>query len=267
MGGESRDAGTTAGRASEPAEPPFAERVRTLLEVARLGTLSTHSARHAGFPFGSLAPFALLEGGTPTFLLSRLAMHTENVLADPRASLLVAEEGAADDALASGRATLLGTVARIEGDAVAGARASYLERHPAAAAWVEFADFAFYRLDVTAIYWVAGFGRMGWVDPAEYRQAAPDPLVASAPGILAHMNADHGDALVLYCRVFGGVAADVDSAEMLAVDRLGFRVRAATAEGARTLRIPFPRPVATPEETRKVLVEMVRDARARVAAG
>ena len=259
-----------ATRVADPPEPSFAERARTLLDGAGIGTLSTLSRRHPGYPFGSIAPYGVLPDGRPTFLLSSLAVHTQNFAADPRASLLVAAPGAPAEALASPRVTLVGTVGRLE-DAreLDAARADYLARHEEARAWAGFGDFAFYRLDVAGVYWVAGFGAMGWVDPDEYCNAAPDPLSVSAAGILAHMNADHRDALVLYCRVFAGVdvADGTDLVEMIDVDRLGFRVRIATAGGARVLRIAFTRPVASPDETRKVLVEMVREARAVVARG
>jgi putative heme iron utilization protein len=241
-------------------EPSFAERARTLVEVERVGTLSTRLTDRDGAPFGSLMPYGVGDDGQPTLLISRLAVHTRNLAADARASLLVAERGD-DDPLAIGRVTLVGRVAAVPDDARPACRDDYLARHPTARAWVDFGDFAFHRLQVAAAYFVAGFGAMGWVEGTDYRAAAPDPLAPHAPGILAHMNADHADALRLYCRVFAGVAAE--AATMTAIDRLGMRVRAATAEGPRTLRIAFPRPAHTPADARTVLVEMVRDARAR----
>jgi len=100
------------------------------------------------------------------------------------------------------------------------------------------------------------------VSGADYRAAAPDPLADAAQGILSHMNADHADALVLYCRVFAGV--DASAATMTAVDRLGFQVIAEVDGGMRGLRIPFSREVRSMGDARAVLVEMVRDARARI---
>jgi len=100
---------------------------------------------------------------------------------------------------------------------------------------------------------------MGWVEAADYQSARPDPLADTAPGILEHMNADHRDALVLLARKFAGIESE--EATMTAVDRLGFNVRLKTPERIRGARIAFLREVSTPEETRKVLVEMVRQAR------
>lgn len=241
-------------------EPSHAERARTLVEVGRVGTLSTALAERDGVPFGSLMPYGVDGDGQPTLLVSRLAVHTRNLAADPRASLLVAEQGD-DDALAIGRVTLVGRVAAVADGERAACRDDYLRRQPSAQAWVDFGDFSFHRLQVEAAYFVAGFGAMGWVDGAAYRAAAADPLAPHAAGILAHMNADHADALRLYCAAFADVTAT--AATMTAIDRLGLRVRADTAEGPRTLRIPFPRPAHTPAEARTVLVEMVRAARAR----
>jgi len=233
------------------------------MHLGRVGTLSTQSRKLQGFPFGSVAPYGLDELGSPTFLISTMAMHTQNLIADGRASLLVTQPGWADDPLAGARVTLVGTVAPLPAHHVAAVRAEYLARHDNARHWVDFDDFGFYRMEVVDLYYVAGFGAMGWVDAAEYRAATADPLADSAPGILTHMNADHREALKLYCRVFAGIA--VDDATMTAVDRLGFRVRAQSGDRLQGLRINFPREVRSPEAARVALVEMVRQARAAAA--
>ena len=240
-------------------EPPFAERVRTLLHVARHGTLATHSRKRGGFPFASLMPYGLAADGRPTFLISTMAMHTQNLAADPRASLLVAQPGWTEDPLAGARATLLGEVRRLEGAAADAVRDEYLARHPNARTWVDFEDFAFFALAVVDLYYVAGFGAMGWVEATDYGEARPDPLVDAESAIVGHMNADHADALVEYCRHFAGVAAD--SATMTAVDRMGFRVRARSGGRLHGVRINFPREVRTSAEARSVLVAMLREAR------
>ena len=239
-------------------EPPFAERVRTLLHVARTGTLATHSRKRSGFPFASIMPYGLAGDGRPTFLISSMAMHTQNLAGDARASLLVAQPGWTDDPLAGARATLIGEVRRI--DEPGAVREDYLARHPNARSWVDFDDFAFYRMDVVDLYYVARFGAMGWVDAGEYGTAAPDPLVDVEDAIVGHMNADHADALVTYCQHYAGITAE--SATMTSVDRMGFRVRARTGDRMQGVRINFPTEVRTSEQARKVLVGMLRDARA-----
>ena len=114
-------------------------------------------------------------------------------------------------------------------------------------------------MEVVDVYYVGGFGVMGWVPAADYDQAQPDPLADSAAAILEHMNADHKDALILLAKVFAGI--DALEAAMTAVDRLGFHVRLKTTEGMKGARIGFLREVTTSAETRKTLVEMVQQAR------
>jgi putative heme iron utilization protein len=252
------DGGTTAH--SSPPEPSFAERARTLLHVGRLGTLATLSRVVDGCPFASVAPYGLDHDGRPTFLFSTLAVHTQNLAADARASLLVTAAHIGEDALAQPRATLLGRIVPIPAESAV--RQDYLARHQSARRWVGFADFRFYRLEVLQLHFVAGFGAMGWVTAAEYAQAAPDPLADSAAAILEHMNADHPDALVAYCRAFGNVQAE--AATMTAIDRLGFGVRAQVSGQMQEIRVSFPHQVGSTDAARRVLIEMLQDARSHL---
>jgi putative heme iron utilization protein len=242
-------------------EPSYAERARTLMHLGRVGSLSTLSRKQPGFPFGSVMPYGLDEQGRPIFLISTMAMHTQNLEADTRASLLVTQVDAGGDPLGASRVTLVGNVAPIAKTEVGAARSLYLGRHANSRYWVDFEDFAFYRLDVVDIYFVGGFGVMGWVPAAEYLGCQPDPLADSMTEIIRHMNADHKDALVLLSREFAGI--DSEEATMTAVDRLGFHVRLQTPAGMRGARIAFLREVRTSVEARKVLVEMVQQARQR----
>jgi putative heme iron utilization protein len=236
-------------------EPSYAERVRTLVALTSIATLSTLSRKHPGFPFGSLMPYALDQEGRPIFLISNMAMHTQNLKGNPRASLFVSQ--AADgDPLGAARATLVGQVELIAENDVPAAREQYLSRYANSRSWVDFADFSFYRLQLIDVYYVGGFGVMGWVSAEDYRQALPDPLVEAAPGIIAHMNADHVAATILLARKHAGIEAS--EAVMTSVDRLGFFVRLKTAEGMKSVRINFLHEVANGKDTRTVLVEMVR---------
>jgi putative heme iron utilization protein len=240
-------------------EPTFAEQARTLVHLGRTGTLGTLSRRHPGHPFVSIMPYAPDERGRPLLLISTLAMHTQNLAADARASLLVAQPG--DDPLALARLTLMGHAGRLASGERPAAREAYLARHPNAVHWVDFDDFAFWRLDLADVYFVGGFGAMDWLTVAGYEAAHPDPLADAAPGIIEHMNRDHADALILYARVLGGLPAD--AAEMVAVDRLGFKLRVRAADGLHGHRIGFPREVTSAEQCRAVLIEMLADLRSR----
>ena len=176
-------------------EPSYAERARTLMHLGRVGSLSTLSRKQPGFPFGSVMPYGLDEQGRPIFLISTMAMHTQNLKADARASLLVTQDDAGDDPLGASRVTLVGNVAPIAKTEVGAARSLYLGRHANSRYWVDFEDFSFYRMDVVDIYFVGGFGVMGWVSASEYASGKPDPLADSMAGIIQHMNADHKDEI------------------------------------------------------------------------
>src|SRR5579872_7183859 len=182
-----------AGAASQPAapEPSFAERARTLAHLGRIGSLSTLSRKQPGFPFGSVMPYGLDERGRPIFLISTMAMHTQNLQADSRASLLLTQPDAGGDPLGASRVTLVGNVLQVPELQVAGARELYLARYANSRYWVDFEDFSFYRMEIVDVYYVGGFGVMGWVPAADYASAQPDPLADSAGGIIQHMNADH----------------------------------------------------------------------------
>ena len=240
-------------------EPSFAERARTLLYLGRIGSLSTLSRKQPGFPFGSVMPYGLDDDGRPIFLISTMAMHTQNLQADPRASLLVTQHDASADPLGASRVTLLGNVMSVKKTEVAAARKLYLERYANSKHWVDFEDFSFYRMEIVDVYYVGGFGVMGWVAASEYGTAKPDPLANAAADIIQHMNADHRDALILIAGKFAGIEAQ--AATMTAVDRLGFHVRLMTSDGIRGARIAFSREVRSPAETRTVLVEMTHHAR------
>jgi len=240
-------------------EPSFAERARTLVYLGRTGSLSTHSRKQPGFPFGSVMPYGLDDRGRPIFLISTMAMHTQNLQADSRASLLVTQPETGSDPLGASRVTLVGDVALIPEPEVTEARTLYLERYANSKYWVDFEDFAFYRMSLVDVYYVGGFGVMGWVSASDYEAARPDPLADSAVRIIEHMNADHRDALILLARAFAGIEAQ--EATMTAVDRLGLHVRLKTDDGMRGARIAFLREVRTSAEIRTVLVEMTQQAR------
>jgi len=192
----------------------------------------------------------------------RNSQRTQNLQADPRASLLVTQPDASGDPLGASRVPLVGNVPPLRESEVAEACKLYLARYANSKYWVDFEDFSFYRMGVVDVYYVGGFGVMGWVSAAEYDRNQPDPLADSMAEIIQHMNADHKDALVLLARVFARIESQ--EAMMTAVDRLGFHVRLKTQDGIRGARIAFLREVTNPAETRKVLVEMVQQARSKV---
>jgi len=267
-GTDAADDGGSAGAATPPApEPSHAERCRTLVAGSNRGALSTLAADPAGYPYGSVASFALDDRGNPLFLISLMAEHTQNAIRDPRGSLLVTEpvpEGA--EPLASGRVTVLGPLTEVVDTERAAVRDRYLEANPTSAYYIDFGDFAFYRLDVLSIRYVGGYGRMSWVDAGDYTRAEPDPLTSVAAGIIEHMNADHADAQVLYCRYLAG-RPDTTAASMSSVDRYGFDMIAESPRGRAAVRLGFPEPCRDGTEVRQAMVAMVAQARSLAGNG
>jgi heme oxygenase (biliverdin-IX-beta and delta-forming) len=203
-------------------------------------------------------PYGLDDQGRPIFLISTMAMHTQNLQADPHASLLVTQQDTEGEPLGASRVTLLGNVLPVPKPELAGARKLYLEHHANSKYWVDFEDFSFYCMDVVDVYYVGGFGVMGWVSASDYNRSQTDPLATSIAEIIQHMNVDHKDALILLAPTF----APIESTEamMTAVDRLGFHVRMKTRDGMRDARIAFSHEVRNAAGTRTVLVEMVQQA-------
>jgi putative heme iron utilization protein len=152
------------------AEPSLAERARTLASQGRTGSLSTHSQKFPGFPFGSMMPYAVDEVGRPVFFISSMAMHTQNLRRDPRASLLITQPDISGDLLGAARVSLVGIAAEVPATEV---EETYLSRHQDARLWQEYSDFAYYRLEVSGVYFIGGFGVMGWVSVEDYAKAQP----------------------------------------------------------------------------------------------
>ena len=218
----------------------------------------------AGYPFGSIASYATDESGRPLFVISELAEHTRNLRADSRCSLLVAET-ADDDPLAIGRVTLIGTANAVAEDEQAAAKAHVVERLPSVGGYATFGDFSCWRLDVEAVRWVGGFGRMDWVDAEAYASASVDPVLAGRRAVIEHMNSDHADAGVELCqRALGetGLAPTVTAATFDLVDRFGCDYVAATTEGTAFVRLGFDVPAVDVDDVRAAIIALLRAARA-----
>ncbi len=200
-----------------------------------------------------MMPYAIDDFGRPVLLISSMAMHTQNLLQNERSSLLITQPDVTGDPLGSARLTLIGSAKTVPAAEV---RELYLSWHQSARYWQDFTDFAYYRLEVEGVYFIGGFGVMGWVAAGDYTAAAPDPLAADAPGIIQHMNMDHGDALRRIARNDTGETPD--EASITAVDRLGFHLRLRSGDRVHGRRIAFPRGVKNPNEVRAVFIEMLR---------
>jgi putative heme iron utilization protein len=201
-------------------------------------------------------PYAADQHGRPAFFISSMAMHTQNLVQDPRASLLIAQPETGDDPLGAARMTIVGPATEVPAAEV---RNLYLSRHENAKFWQDYTDFAYYRLEVEGVYFIGGFGVMGWISAEHYATARPDPLADVAAGIIQHMNADHAEALRLIAQHY--VGEDPDESAMTAMDRLGFYLRLKSGDRVYGRRVTFPREVTSSDDAGGVLIEMVRRAR------
>ncbi len=253
--------------AAPPApEPSHAERARTLVAQQNRGVLSTVCLDPPGYPFGSVATYALDDRGRPLIFVSTMAEHTRNAAADPRASLIVTEPVAdGSDPLAAGRVTLVGDLVEVGAEERPAVRDRYLAENPASAYYIDFGDFSFWRLEVRSVRYVGGYGRMSWVEADGYATAESDPLAPVAVGVLEHMNADHAEALVLMARAFAGQDGATE-AVMTAVDRYGFDVVASGPGGRAAVRIGWGTVVDDPDDVRPEMVRLVREAREKAGA-
>jgi heme iron utilization protein len=229
---------------------------RSLLRRSRQGALATLMAG-SGDPYCSLVNLASHADGSPILLISQLALHTRNILGDPRVSLML-DERAAGDPLEGARIMLAGCAEAAGGDAVAIVRRRYLNAHPSAEAFVNFKDFSFFKIRPTAAHLVAGFGRIVDLKPDQFLTEIADAaaLLEAEQGAIDHMNADHRDAMNLYAtRLLGADAADW---RCTGCDPEGIDLQAATT----TLRLDFPRRIVTPAALRQTLKELADQARA-----
>lgn len=229
----------------------IAAEARRLLLRGYHGVLSTLSVEAPGYPFGSVVPYCLDRRGCPVILISRIAQHTKNIQADPKVSLLVHEDGVQDIQTAA-RLTCLANAEPIA-DGEADPPARYYRYYPQARGYHQTHDFAFYRLALVWARYIGGFGSIHWLQPEQLMR--PNPFSSEQEqSMVQHMNDDHQEAMVRYCKHQRiPVQADRKPA-MAGVDSEGFHLRV----GARIVRFDFDRAVTTPLEVRTKLVAMAR---------
>jgi len=211
-----------------------------------------------GDPYCSLVNVASATDGAPILLISRLAVHTKNILADPRVSLML-DERVAGDPLEGARIMIAGHAEEAVDGERAMLRARYLNAHPSAESFVDFKDFSFFRIQPSGAHLVAGFGRIVDLKPAQFLTGTADAsdLIEAEQGAIEHMNKDHRETMNLYATKLLGA----ESAEWRCTgcDPEGIDMQA----GAATLRLDFPARVTTAGELRKMLVKLAEEARAK----
>jgi heme iron utilization protein len=238
----------------------LAKEALQFLRTTHSGVLSTFSAKFSGYPFGSVAPFVLDHIGQPVILISTIAEHTQNIIANPKVSLLVfAGDG---DLQANARLTVIGEAKKINKEDV-DLRARYLRYLPQAAGYFDMHDFSFYRIEIAQVRYIAGFGKMGWIAgdsiPA-VNLAENSQLAAQETAIIEHMNADHVHSLIAYSKHFHNVNAT--HAEMLGIDNDGFDAKVTNEqEISQILRFNFDEPIHDAQSARMALVAMSKVAK------
>jgi heme iron utilization protein len=233
-----------------------ARAVRSLLRRSRQGALATLMVG-SGDPYCSLVNVASHPDGSPILLISRLAIHTKNLLADARVSLML-DERVEGDPLEGARIMLSGRAEEITADPDI-VRQRYLNAHPSAEAFVDFKDFSFFQIRPTGTHLVAGFGRILDLKPAEFLTEISDAgaLLEAEQSAVEHMNTDHSEALGLYAtRLLGAGPADWRCS---GIDPDGIDLQAGTS----TLRLDFPERITAPGDLRKALVRLAEQARAQ----
>lgn len=249
----------TNGESTGPAKVPADAAARAIARGCLKAALATLD-RATGHPYASLVTVATAMDATPVVLISRLALHTQNILADTRASILFDASGSAGDPLAGGRVTFIGRMERTEEPAL---RRRFLARHAEAESYADFPDFGFFRLVVERAHYVGGFGRIVPFDAGQIlldvSKAAG--LAEAEPEIIDHMNEDHAAAVELYAtRLAGGSGG---AWRMTGIDPEGCDVMSA----GDVRRIPFSVPVTTPALARQELARLAAQARERTAIG
>ena len=244
-----------------------AEDARSLLAYSTgYAVLSTLSSQVDGYPSGALVGFAHDKSGLPVFCFSAMSSHTKDLSAaadvtstGAKAALTVTAngfEGAAD-----GRVVLIGDVKRCSKAEVEelGLVGVYKGKHPGAF-WADFGDFTYYRMaSLKAVNFVGGFARAGSITADDYVAAAVDPIQAFAAPVMSHMNGDHGASTVAMVQHYIGLPG-VETAQMVALDRLGFMVQCTRAGQTFKLRLPFPRAAADRKDVKTLIVEMTNAA-------
>jgi putative heme iron utilization protein len=230
---------------------------RSLLRRSRQGALATLMAG-SGDPYCSLVNVASHVDASPILLISRLALHTKNILADNRVSLML-DERAAGDPLEGARIMLAGRAEEASDEAAGILRRRYLNAHPSAEAFVDFKDFSFFRIVPSGAHLVAGFGRIIDLTPAQFLTKIDDAseLLEAEQGAVEHMNEDHREAMNLYAtRLLGAEPADWTCT---GCDPDGMDMQA----GETVLRLDFPERVTSGTALRKMLVRLAGEARAK----
>ena len=237
---------------SEKPEPGLESEVKGLLFSQSFGVLSTLSRDVEGYPFGSVTPYSLDNQGRPVILISTIAQHTKNIVENNKVSLTVLANVPEGDPQAGGRLTYLADAERVSGKAAAEVSERHYRYFPNARGYDATHDFNFYRLQPKRVRYIGGFGKIYWVGKDQILE--PNPFDGESESqIVTHMNQDHSDSVVSYCKVLKKIDSP-EGAQMAGIDAHGFDVILAE----KRLRFLFQDPIGTKEQAREKLVELAK---------
>jgi len=217
---------------------------RRLFLQQSFGVLSTISLDVPGYPFGSITPYCADRQCRPVIYISRIAQHTQNILADSRVSLTVLENADSGDVQARGRLTCIANARPLSKDEE-DVSERYFRYVPQARDYAGTHDFEFFRLELVRVRFIGGFGRIYWIEPDQFISQNPFSPSQEAR-ILQHMNEGHMAAVRHY--------AGADSVVMVGIDSEGFDV----LNSSKKKRFFFPAPVSNMDEARQALIALAK---------
>ncbi len=239
----------------------LAQEARQFLRSTRSGVLSSFSSKFDGYPFGSVMPFVLGHDCQPIVLISTIAEHTKNIIANPKVSLLVF--AGAEDLHANGRLTLIGQAEQLDKND-ADLMARYSRYFPDSVGYFAMHDFQLYRINIAHARYIAGFGKMGWLQGSELNNdeftSANNTIAQLETSMIEHMNADHTDSLMQYCAYFYSVYPQ--AVDLIGIDSEGFDIKAVIEDAIQILRFNFESPIFDANSARMAFVVLSKVARA-----
>lgn len=222
---------------------------RKFIKSLNSGVLSTISVELEGYPFGSVVPFCLSENLEPIILISNIAQHTKNINQNSKVSLTIFDNSKSGDIQANARVTYIGNAISDNSESL---KNKYEKFFPQSKKYFEFHDFSIYKIILKKIRFIDGFGKIFWLTPEEF--IIENPLKKVEDRIISHMNKDHNDSIIKYCKFYKNV--DVTNAEIIGIDSEGFDV---IYDNSNLLRFTFDENISNLEQAREILVKMAKE--------
>jgi len=223
-----------------------------LMRNCREGVLSTVSKKYEGYPFGSFVTFISGADRSLIFYASDIAQHTINLKNNSKAciTLFNLSEGDKQD---SARLSLIGDVQKIDKDVEEISR-QFIEFFPESSQYSNMHDFSFYKLNISQVRWIGGFGKIAWLSSTNWNPIRPKWL-KKEHSMIEHMNEDHSNSIVSALNAKLGIKDK--HARMLRLTMDGYYVSSKN----KIYFIDFNLPCFTVKQYRDKLVEQAKEYR------